>query len=330
MTLNLCDLIYASRSNAEVIANIREVALRSGLPDDSDFAKKMERAHQLTSDPIIMGRMRDLLVYIQDGPQKRIIEKMRKHEKKERERLSKESGKEWVSVKPRRIKSSSRVKSLYSSGIKLILLQEEAKQAKKEGKHSREGFLNDLLACRFVFVDNGDVETIGFVFDFFNEVLCFLEESCNCIVLNSSGPVKTSEFNPEEHPTVILPTEDMKVLDKYEGKHKNYFRYPKGNGYQCLHATILDNEYGFVFEIQVVTKKAYDYVNNGESDPEGKEVNEDNLKTSHAWHKNKRYGKVYEKQGVIDPSKIRMDGFYYDPQTGELIDTIMLLQPGVL
>lgn len=328
MTIILSDHIYKSRTVAEVVESISSAAAASGHNDDLDFAGKMERAHILTSDVIIQNRMADLLTLIRTNPGRRMAIRLRQADKAERVRKMMEGDGEWEYEKPRAIESSGRIKSFYSTAIKLLLLQEDAKQAKKEKKHPREGFLNDLYACRFIIEDRQDVETIGYVFEFFNMTLEYLEDSCNCVVLQSTGPVKTTNFIPAEHPTVILPTEDMKVLERFQGRYKDYFHFPKGNGYQCLHATVLDREYGFVFEIQILTRTAYNYVNQEESDEEGKEVNEDNVKTSHSWHKNKKYGKIYAKQGVLDFSKIQMPGFEFDESTQQLTDTIMLIKPG--
>lgn len=328
MAIILSNEIYKSRSVDELIRNISLAAMSTGLAEDSEFAAKMLRAHALTSDYVIRDQMAEILNLIRKNPGRQIIARMREAEKAEREKRMAENGEKWVAIKPRTIESAGRIKSVYSTAMKLLLLQEDNRQSKKEGNHPREGFINDLYACRFIIEDNHDMESIGFAFDFFNDTLEFLEDQCNCVVLQSSGPVKTTNFCQEEHPELLHPTEEMKVLDRFKGKHKDYYHFPKGNGYQCLHASILDQEYGFIFEIQVLTRTSFEYVNQEESDEEGKEVNEDNVRTSHAWHKNQKYGKLYAKQGILDLPKVKMDGFYFDDQEKKLTDSIMLVKPG--
>lgn len=329
VTIILKDLIEDSRSVPEFIDKIGEAAKESKKLDDFNFAATMKRAHLLTSDSARMERMVDILNKINDGPVRKVIKKIRQDEVMERKRAMEEKGLDWYDVCPRTITASCRVKSAYSSAIKVLLLQEEAKLALEAGEHPRDTFPNDLFACRFIIEDNGDVESIGYCFDLMNETLTFLLTQMNCNLQITSGTVKTSKFAKEKHPKVLLPAEGMEIREELKNIVKDYFHDPKGNGYQALHACVCDVESGFIFEIQITTRMAFNYVN-ASDDESGAEVNEDNVRTSHGWHKNERYGKIYEQQGVLDLSKIRMDGFYYNAEKGELKDTIMLIHPGVL
>lgn len=329
VTIILKDLIEESRSIPEFVDRIGDAAKVSRKIDDLNFAAGMKRAHLLTSDTAIKKRMVQILNSINDDPVQKLTKKIRQDEVKERKKIMKAEGLDWYSVCPRTITASCRVKSAYSSAIKLLLLQEEAKMALQAGKPPRPDFLNDLYACRLIVEDNGDIESIGHCFDLMNETLTFLLTRMNCNLLVSSGTVKTSKFEQAKHPTVLLPTADMEIREELKSIVKDYFHDPKANGYQALHACVCDIETSFIFEIQITTRTAFKYVNASDDD-NGSEVNEDNVRTSHGWHKNEKYGRIYEQQGVLDLTKIRMDGFYYNAETGQLKDTIMLIHPGIL
>lgn len=104
--------------------------------------------------------------------------------------------------------------------------------------------------------------------------------------IKRSDYLDTKVFNPEEHPSIDLPTEeDYELVSPLDGSMKFYFN-PKQNGYQSMHFvlsidTISPRMPGFQIELQFRTMKMHVFAEN-------------DINASHDAHK----------EGVADYTKI--------------------------
>jgi len=111
------------------------------------------------------------------------------------------------------------------------------------------------------------------------------------------------DFNPQNHPSVIVPTETL-ILKEYQYGIKNYIITPKDNGYQSVHFVLHMPSYskicpGGYFEFQIRTNDMHVYA-------------EHDL-ASHTMYKENQQ-KRYDDYGVseafqLDPNEVSLLGF---------------------
>ena len=87
--------------------------------------------------------------------------------------------------------------------------------------------------------------------------------SYNFILDKSDVMRGLGDFNPQLHPTVIVPTETL-ILKEYQYGIKNYVITPKDNGYQSVHFVLYMPSYskvcpGGYFEFQIRTNEMHVY-----------------------------------------------------------------------
>ena len=212
-----------------------------------------------------------------------------------------------------------RIKSLLSFDAKLQLLQREANKDVAEGRRPRELFPYDVMAFRIIILDRKDAKGVDDCYRVLNGLLPFLVAKVGCMLMQTSGTVNTSGFKKEEHPEVIFPSGEIKILEEFLVFIKDYIGRPKDNGYQAGHVTAMDTKLNFYFEIQVETQTMF----------------YNSTKTAtHEGHKSRRYADIYKSEGEFDPTRVHMDGFYYyydpeKPDEAELYDYIGLVAPRI-
>ena len=111
------------------------------------------------------------------------------------------------------------------------------------------------------------------------------------------------DFNPQIHPTVIVPNETL-ILPEYHFGVKNYVITPKDNGYQSVHFVLHMPSYskicpGGYFEFQIRTNEMHVYA--------------EHELASHTMYKENQQ-KRYDEYGVseafqLNPDKINLLGF---------------------
>ena len=207
-----------------------------------------------------------------------------------------------------------RIKSLLSFDAKSQLLQKEAAEDVVNGRRPRELFPRDVMAFRIIILDRKTSKGVDDCFRLMNELLPFLVQKVGCILQPTSGTVNTSGFNVSEHPEVIFPSGNVSISDEFKVYVKNYIEDPKRNGYQALHAVVMETTLNFYFEIQVETQTMF--YNSTQT-------------ASHEGHKSGRYADIYDKADKFDPTKVNMAGFYYYPETDILYDYIGLVTPRI-
>lgn len=123
-------------------------------------------------------------------------------------------------------------------------------------------------------------------------------------ILNKSEVMRgMGDFDQNEHPSVIVPTETL-ILPEYHYGVKNYIITPKDNGYQSVHFVLRMPSYskicpGGYFEFQIRTNEMHLYA-------------ERNL-ASHTMYKEAQQ-KRYDEYGVseafqLEPDKVSLLGF---------------------
>lgn len=207
-----------------------------------------------------------------------------------------------------------RIKSLLSFDAKSQLLQKEAAEDVEKGIRPRELFPRDVMAFRIIILDRKTSKGVDDCFRVMNALLPFLVQKIGCILQPTSGTVNTSGFNAAEHPEVIFPSGEISISEEFKVYVKNYIENPKKNGYQALHAVVMETTLNFYFEIQVETQTMF--YNSTQT-------------ASHEGHKSGRYADIYDKADKFDPAKVNMAGFYYYPETDILYDYIGLVTPRI-
>lgn len=111
------------------------------------------------------------------------------------------------------------------------------------------------------------------------------------------------DFNPEKHPSVIVPNETF-ILKEYQYGIKNYIITPKDNGYQSVHFVLHMPSYskvcpGGYFEFQIRTAEMHAYA--------------EHKLASHTMYKENQQ-KRYDEYGVseafqLNPDEISLLGF---------------------
>ncbi len=123
-------------------------------------------------------------------------------------------------------------------------------------------------------------------------------------ILNKSEVMRgMGDFNPQEHPTVIVPKETL-ILPEYQYGIKNYIITPKDNGYQSVHFVLRMPSYskicpGGYFEFQIRTNEMHVYA--------------EHQLASHTMYKEAQQ-KRYDDYGVseafqLNPDEISLLGF---------------------
>ena len=123
-------------------------------------------------------------------------------------------------------------------------------------------------------------------------------------ILNKSDVMRgTGDFNPQNHPTVIVP-KATHILPEYQYGVKNYVITPKDNGYQSIHFVLRMPSYskicpGGYFEFQIRTNEMHVYA--------------EHQLASHTMYKEAQQRK-YDNCGVrkafqLNPSEISLLGF---------------------
>lgn len=123
-------------------------------------------------------------------------------------------------------------------------------------------------------------------------------------ILDKSDTMRgMGDFNPKNHPTVIVPTETI-ILPEYHYGVKNYIITPKDNGYQSVHFVLHMPSYskvcpGGYFEFQIRTNEMHVYA--------------EHELASHTMYKENQQ-KRYDDYGVseafqLNPDEISLLGF---------------------
>ena len=104
------------------------------------------------------------------------------------------------------------------------------------------------------------------------------------------------DFNPEKHPSVIVPNKTF-ILKEYQYGIKNYIITPKDNGYQSVHFVLHMPSYskicpGGYFEFQIRTSEMHAYA--------------EHKLASHTMYKEKQQ-KRYDDYGVSEAFKLNPD-----------------------
>lgn len=207
-----------------------------------------------------------------------------------------------------------RIKSLLSFDAKLQLLQNEAAKDVEEGRRPRELFPRDVMAFRIIILDRKDSKGVDDCFRIMNGLLPFLVTKLGCILQPTSGTVNTTGFVASEHPEVIFPSGEVTISEEFKVFVKNYIEDPKINGYQALHAVVMETTLNFYFEIQVETQTMF--YNSTQT-------------ASHEGHKSGRYADIYDKEDEFNPARVNIPGFFYYPETDILYDYIGLVTPRI-
>lgn len=207
-----------------------------------------------------------------------------------------------------------RIKSLLSFDAKLQLLQKEAARDVANGKRPRELFPKDVMAFRIIVLDKKTSKDVDDCYRILNNLLPFLTSNFGCTIMSTTGTIGTKDFEIQNHPEVIFPSQSTEILEEYKLYVKDYISTPKKNGYQALHVVVTDIKLNFSFEIQIQTQTMF--YNATQT-------------ASHEGHKAMKYADIYDADEALDPKKVNMYGFYYYPESDELYDYIGLIAPRI-
>lgn len=179
----------------------------------------------------------------------------------------------------------------------------------EKGKYSFD-HIYDILAMRLILY-LGSIDTsksIEILYEFLNEVINFYLKKG--FTLKSVNLLNNSDFNSKEHPDVFVPTFSG-VPDAFINNVKDYYSFPKLNGYQSLHLVLMSPS-GLYIEIQICTLATHTRID-----------------CTHCDHDLSKYAKnvFCNEIDAFDLQKINISGFNYDKTKDELDDNIGMLKP---
>lgn len=115
--------------------------------------------------------------------------------------------------------------------------------------------LCDAIGIRLILIlgKSDTHESVSMCYKILNEVNYFFTVKKGYLPLNAE-PLIDLGFNPEECPSVIVPTcEEAIIPEGLEVSVKDYYKTPKSHSYQSLHVVYSSTQYGLPFEIQIRT-----------------------------------------------------------------------------
>lgn len=286
---SLAECCYMTADISEAVEMFSRVLEETGELGNINRANDLRQYYNLISKKAYMDRMEKIINVINKEFMRKLFPKLQS-------------------------KIELRIKSLLSFDAKSQLLRKEAEQEVMRGNRPRELFPRDVMAFRIIILDRKTSKGVDDCFRVMNALLPFLVQKFDCILQPTSGTVNTSGFDASKHPEVIFPSGEVSISEELKVYVKNYIEEPKKNGYQALHAVVMETAKNFYFEIQVETQTMF--YNSTQT-------------ASHEGHKSCRYADIYSKEDEFDPSKVNMPGFYYYPDTDILDDYIGLVTPRI-
>lgn len=186
-----------------------------------------------------------------------------------------------------------RRKALVSFYKKMLFLQEKnlSKDPKKREAKPLDR-LKDLFAFRIILFDQEPDEMINLLYQVADLIIDFFVMK-GFEAISASEAKGTGNFNPVEHPEVVVPEKSM-ISEKNRNFVKDYVIEPKDNGYQSLHIVFYDKMTRHYFEIQLRTFSMHVHAESSDE-------------ANHELYKNSTYGTDAEEK--IEYSRIHIRGF---------------------